>query len=63
VGPTYQLCAERRGRFPVMAVETGRGIDAACRPTRPGDEGSRLGRSGPVWKEEEKNQKSFDFRI
>jgi hypothetical protein len=45
VGPTFQLGAERgkgglrRWCFPGMEAEIGRGVGAACRLARPGEEG------------------------
>jgi hypothetical protein len=60
----------RRGRFPAMEAETGRGVGAARGPTGPGDEGGSPGRSGPAWRPGlaglifiGKNQKGFDFPI
>jgi hypothetical protein len=49
VGPTCQLGAERRGRFPTMEAETGWGAGATRGPTRPSEEGGSPRRSGPAW--------------
>jgi hypothetical protein len=48
VGPTCQLGAERRGRFPAMEAETGWSTGIAHVPARPGEEGGNPGRSGPA---------------
>jgi hypothetical protein len=48
VGPTYQLGAERRGRFPAVEAKIGWGAGAARGPTGPGEEGGSSGRSGPT---------------
>jgi hypothetical protein len=54
VGPNCQLGTKRvkgssvRGRFPAVDAESGPGIDGVHRPTRPGEEGSGPGRSGPA---------------
>jgi hypothetical protein len=74
VGPTSQSGAEsgkdglRRGRFPAMEAESGQGTGAARGPTRLGEEGGSLGRSGPARQpgsagliSNGKNQKGFDF--
>jgi hypothetical protein len=48
VAPTCQLGAERRGRFPVMEAETGRGTSVARGPVGPDEEGGSLGGTGPA---------------
>jgi hypothetical protein len=48
VGPTCQLGAERRGRFPAMEAKTVWGAGAVHGPAGLGDERGSPGRSGPA---------------
>jgi hypothetical protein len=60
----------RRGRFPAIEVEAGRGASVACGPAGSGEEGGIMGRGGPVRRPRlaglisiGENQKGFDFRM